>query len=56
MAYHTHALYAVHVWLKSVSNEGNITPEAEKIFRPYLAFDWSEMNETSNVALHTQAL
>jgi hypothetical protein len=48
---HTHALYAVKVWLKSVGNEGYFTLEAETVFRHYLAFHWSGMNKTSNIGL-----
>jgi hypothetical protein len=34
-----HALPAVQVRLKWVSNEGHFTPDAEKVFHPYLTYD-----------------
>jgi hypothetical protein len=46
----------VHVWLKSISNEGYFTVEAEIVLRVYVALQWSGMNETSNVALHMDSL
>jgi hypothetical protein len=36
MALPAHVLQAVHVRLKSVSNEGHFTLGVEKVFRPYL--------------------
>jgi hypothetical protein len=40
-----HALQPVRVRLKSVSNEGHFTLEAETVFRPYLPYDCSGVTE-----------
>jgi hypothetical protein len=42
--------------MKSVRNQGYYTPEAETTVGQHLAFHCSEMNETSDVALHSHAL
>jgi hypothetical protein len=47
---------ALQIMLKSVSNEGHFTIEAEKVFPPYLASQWSWVKEICNVALAAQAL
>jgi hypothetical protein len=51
-----HALRAVKDRLKSVSNEGHFTFEAETVFRPYLPVHCGGMREKCQMALPTQAL
>jgi hypothetical protein len=46
-----HAVQAVQVWSKSISNEGHLTLEAETFFRPSLPSHCSGLNETSYVSL-----
>jgi hypothetical protein len=41
-----HALQAVEVWSKSVSNEGHFTREIGTVFGPYLASHYSQVYET----------
>jgi hypothetical protein len=36
MALPMHSLHALQFRLKSVGNEGHVTPEVERVFRPYL--------------------
>jgi hypothetical protein len=51
-----HALQALQVRLKSVSNEGHFTFEAETVFRPYLAYDCSGVTEKYHIVLPAHAL
>jgi hypothetical protein len=46
----------VQVSLKSVSNEGHFTVEAETVFRPYLLSNCSGVNEICNMALPAHVL
>jgi hypothetical protein len=50
-----HALLAVHVRLKSVSNEGHLTLDAETVFRPYLPSHSSVVNEICHVVFSAHA-
>jgi hypothetical protein len=51
MALPSHALQAVQVVFKSVSDEGHFTLEAETVFRPCLAWHCSRVPVTSRVVL-----
>jgi hypothetical protein len=51
-----HALQAVQVRLKSVSNEGHFTLEAETVFRMYLLTNCCGFTEISHIALSTNLL
>jgi hypothetical protein len=51
-----HAIQALQVWWKSVSNEGHFTREAATAFRAYLASDYCGVTETSHMSLTVQAL
>jgi hypothetical protein len=56
MALIAHALSAVQVTLKSVSNEGHFTLEAEIVFHTYLPSHCSEVTKIRHVALPVHAL
>jgi hypothetical protein len=56
MALSAHALRPVQITLKSVSNEGHFTLEAETDFSPYLFSHCSGMTEIWEMALSAQAL
>jgi hypothetical protein len=53
---HCALLHAVQVRLKSVSNEGHFTLEAETVIRPYLPSHCSGVTEKFHVALSAHAL
>jgi hypothetical protein len=55
LAHPTHALEALQVWSKSVSNETHFTYDAEVIFHPYLASHSSWVTETLHLhSVHKQ--
>jgi hypothetical protein len=56
MAFTAYALQPVEVMLKSISNEGQFTLEAETVCRPYLASHCSGVNEIRHIALPAHAL
>jgi hypothetical protein len=56
MALLTHALEAVRVKLKSVSNERHFTLVAERVFRPYLPSHCIGLTEMRNMALPAHAV
>jgi hypothetical protein len=56
MVVSAHAQQAVQVRVKTVSNEGHFTIEAETVFRSYVPSHSSEVTEVSNKALPTCAL
>jgi hypothetical protein len=56
MAPSSHALLAVQDGLKSISNERDITLEAETVFRPYLPSHCSGVVEIGHMALSEHAL
>jgi hypothetical protein len=51
-----HVLRAVQVRLKSASNEGQLTLEDEKVFRPYLTSQCSGVTEIRHMALPANVL
>jgi hypothetical protein len=56
MALTAHALQAVQFRLKSVSNEGHFTLEAESVSHPYLPPPYSGRTEVSYMAHKAKAL
>jgi hypothetical protein len=52
----THALQAVEVWSKSMSNEGHYTRKSERFSRPYLASHCTGETKTSHLAIHPHAI
>jgi hypothetical protein len=56
MAHPVHALQTVQVRLKSVSNKGHYSLEAETFSHPYLPLHCSGVTETYHVALPVHAL
>jgi hypothetical protein len=56
MAPPANALQAEYVSLKSVSNEGHFTLEAETVFRPYVASRFGEVIKNLHLALPAHPL
>jgi hypothetical protein len=56
MAHPGHELRAVLGRLKSVSNEGHLTLETERVFRLYLPYDCSGVTEICYLALAADAI
>jgi hypothetical protein len=56
MPLNVHALRAVQIRLKLVSNEGHFTPEAETVYRPYHPSHCNGVTEIGFVVLPAHAL
>jgi hypothetical protein len=52
----SYALEAVHVRLKSVSNEVHFTLKAERVFRPYLPLHCTGFYRTCDMALPSHTI